>query len=272
MAGALFRIGERTIAQHFVEQALANSRRLDAPMALALSLWGAGMSALAQGNLQVAHQYAKESLALSRQIGDKHHINMGASGSPDILCQMGNMREAEKLYAEALRGWWDYGQFGGMARCIECLAFIAIDEKRDKRAGRWLGTAEMIRETSRAEMIPPEQEEYQREVAILRGRMSPDDFASAWSEGQALTLQQVLTEIEQLSTASQAKKQAAEALTSRELDVLRLLVQGLSDAQIAEKLVVSRRTVTTHLTTIYSKFGVNSRSAAIRHSLDHKLI
>ena len=86
------------------------------------------------------------------------------------------------------------------------------------------------------------------------------------------TLQQVLTEIEQLSTASQAKKQAAEALTSRELDVLRLLVQGLSDAQIAEKLVVSRRTVTTHLTTIYSKFGVNSRSAAIRHSLDHKLI
>ena len=130
----------------------------------------------------------------------------------------------------------------------------------------------MIRETSHAEMIAPEQEEYQREVAILRGRMSPDDFASAWSEGQALTLQQVLTEIEQLSTASQAKKQAAEALTSRELDVLRLLVQGLSDAQIAEKLVVSRRTVTTHLTTIYSKFGVNSRSAAIRHSLDHKLI
>ena len=185
MAGALFRIGERTIAQHFVEQALANSRRLDAPMALALSLWGAGMSALAQGNLQVAHQYAKESLALSRQIGDKHHINMGASGSADILRQMGNMREAEKLYAEAIRGWWDYGQFGGMARCIERPAFIAIDEKRDKRAGRWLGTAEMIRETSRAEMIPPEQEEYQREVAILRGRMSPDDFASAWSEGQA---------------------------------------------------------------------------------------
>ena len=62
------------------------------------------------------------------------------------------------------------------------------------------------------------------------------------------------------------------ALTPRELDVLRLLAQGLSDAQIAEKLVVSRRTVTTHLTVIYNKFGVNSRSAAIRYALDHELV
>jgi DNA-binding NarL/FixJ family response regulator len=272
MAGALFRVGEKTIAQRFMQQALANSRRFGSPMALAFSLWGAGMGAFSQGNLKLAHQYTEESLALFRQIGDKHRINMAASGSADILRQMDNLRAAEKLYMEAARGWWDYGQFGGMARCIECLAFIAIAEKRDHQAARWLGAAETVRKTSHAEMITNEQEEYHREMAILRGRMNVNDFTSSWSEGKALTLQQVIADVEQVPTRRPAKTQTPNALTPRELEVLRLLVQGLSDAQIAEQLVLSRRTVTTHLTTIYSKLGVNSRSAAIRQALDDNLI
>jgi DNA-binding NarL/FixJ family response regulator len=82
----------------------------------------------------------------------------------------------------------------------------------------------------------------------------------------------VIAEIKQSPLTVGPKIHTPTALTPRELDVLRLLVQGLSDAQIAEKLVLSRRTVTTHLTTIYSKLGVNSRSAAIHHALDQKLI
>jgi DNA-binding CsgD family transcriptional regulator len=155
---------------------------------------------------------------------------------------------------------------------LECLAFIAVREKRDEQAARWLGAAERIREASHAEMTLPEQEEYQSEVAILRGRMNPNDFRSSWSEGQVLPFQQVIAEVEQLLAPPLVKIRDPNALTPRELDVLRLLAQGLSDAQIAEKLVVSRRTVTTHLTVIYYKFGVNSRSAAIRYALDHELV
>ena len=62
------------------------------------------------------------------------------------------------------------------------------------------------------------------------------------------------------------------ALTPRELEVLHLLVQRMSDAEIAEKLVISRRTASTHLTAIYGKLGVNSRRAAMRYALDHKLV
>ena len=230
------------------------------------------MGAFSQGNLKLAHQYTGESLALFREIGDKHRINMAASGLADILRQMGSMREAEKLYMEAVRGWWDYGQFGGAARCLECVAFIAIAEKRDKQAARWFGVAEAIREGSHTKMIANEQEEYQRELAILQSRMNPDDFANSWSEGQRLTIQQVLAEVERLPKVPQAKAYSPNDLTPREVDVLRLLAEGLSDAQIAEKLVLSRRTITTHLTTIYSKLGVNSRSAAMRYALDHNLI
>jgi predicted ATPase/DNA-binding CsgD family transcriptional regulator len=272
MAGAMFRVGEIDTSQRFMQEALINSSRVGSPLALCLSLWGASRAALSQGNLKAARQYTEESLALIRQVGDKHRINLIASELAHILRHMGNLREAEKLYVEAIHGWRDYGQFGGMARCVECLAFIAIAEKQDKQAARWLGAAEIIRKVSHAEMIPPEQEEYQREVTILRGRMSPENFADSWSEGKGMALQQVIAEVEQLPIMPQPKPHTPNALTPREFDVLRLLVQGLSDAEIAEKLVVSRRTVTTHLTTIYSKLGVNSRGAAIHHALDHKLI
>ena len=60
-------------------------------------------------------------------------------------------------------------------------------------------------------------------------------------------------------------------LTAREMEILRLLVRGWTDAQIAEKLVITRRTVNWYLTSIYSKIHVSSRAAATRYALEHHL-
>jgi DNA-binding NarL/FixJ family response regulator len=61
-------------------------------------------------------------------------------------------------------------------------------------------------------------------------------------------------------------------LTAREVEVLRLVAQGLTDAQIAERLVISPHTVHAHLSSIYSKLGISSRSAATRYTFEHPLI
>ena len=60
-------------------------------------------------------------------------------------------------------------------------------------------------------------------------------------------------------------------LSGREIEVLRLLAAGLSNAVIAERLVIGVGTVNTHLSTIYSKLGVSSRTAAVRWAIDHGL-
>jgi DNA-binding NarL/FixJ family response regulator len=65
---------------------------------------------------------------------------------------------------------------------------------------------------------------------------------------------------------------APDGLTPREIEVLRLVAEGLTNAAIAKRLVVSRRTVDWHLSSIYSKLGVSSRSAATRYAVDHGLV
>lgn len=61
-------------------------------------------------------------------------------------------------------------------------------------------------------------------------------------------------------------------LSPREVEVLQLVASGMSDAEVARKLVLSPRTVSTHLQSIYNKLGVNSRVAATRFALEHRLV
>ncbi len=61
-------------------------------------------------------------------------------------------------------------------------------------------------------------------------------------------------------------RRRSSGLTAREIEVLRLVADGLSNAEIAERLVLSERTVHAHLRSIFDKLGVNSRTAAAHAS------
>jgi DNA-binding CsgD family transcriptional regulator len=68
-----------------------------------------------------------------------------------------------------------------------------------------------------------------------------------------------------------AAAEKCDGLTDREIEVLRSVAQGLTDTQVAELLVISPRTVHSHLNSIYSKLGISSRSAATRYAIEHDL-
>ena len=65
--------------------------------------------------------------------------------------------------------------------------------------------------------------------------------------------------------------QEYEELTARESEVLRLLALGLSNKQIAGRLIISPHTVNGHIHSIFGKLALNSRSAATRYALEHHL-
>ena len=73
------------------------------------------------------------------------------------------------------------------------------------------------------------------------------------------------------ATAAASAADQPDGLTAREVEVLRLVAEGLTDAQVAERLVLSLRTVHAHLRSIYRKLDVRSRSAATRYAVEHGL-
>lgn len=86
------------------------------------------------------------------------------------------------------------------------------------------------------------------------------------------TEEPLMTPVEQGPIASPHPISSPDGLTVREVDVLRLVAQGLTDAQVAAQLILSQRTIHSHLRSIYSNLGINSRSAATRYALEHNLL
>ena len=101
-------------------------------------------------------------------------------------------------------------------------------------------------------------------------------LGAARNEDRILTSELVLAGgerapvLKEISSRDPATRPAG--LTPREVEVLRLVATGLTDAQVAEKLFISLRTVNAHLRAIRAKLGVSSRSAVTRYALEHQLI
>jgi DNA-binding NarL/FixJ family response regulator len=132
-------------------------------------------------------------------------------------------------------------------------------------------------------MAPVESANYERSVAAARGSLGEKAFTAAWNQGRSMSPEQALAaqgwETIKTLPADQPPTSPMKSsptypngLTAREVEVLRLVAQGLTDAQVAEQLVISPRTVNTHLTAIYGKIGVTSRSAATRYAIENHLI
>jgi DNA-binding NarL/FixJ family response regulator len=105
-------------------------------------------------------------------------------------------------------------------------------------------------------------------------------FGSAWAEGRSMTPEQALSAQDSVAILVGAPSVSQPlpsptyhaGLTAREVEVLCLLAQGLSNAQIAAHLVISPRTVNRHTTFLYSKLGVSSRAAATHYAYEHHLL
>ena len=110
------------------------------------------------------------------------------------------------------------------------------------------------------------------------------NFTAAYNEGCSMTPEQVLAARglvklpQQVPVAPQSPPSVKTSpnhpagLTAREVEVLPLVAQGLTDAQLARQLVISPRTVNWYLTSIYSKLQVSSRSAATRYAIEQHLV
>jgi DNA-binding CsgD family transcriptional regulator len=96
------------------------------------------------------------------------------------------------------------------------------------------------------------------------------DFESSWAEGAALSTEEAIAYAQRGRAERKRPASGWASLTPAELDVVRLVNEGLANKDIATRLFVSPRTVQAHLTHVYTKLGLTSRlqlaQEAARHS------
>ncbi len=281
--------GDVATARSLAEESVVLSREIGDREGIAESLPLLARVLAVQGKHSAARALYEESLALVREMGNKMNIAICLEGLAAVAM-------AEGVTEAFLAG--GKSRAPTINRGATSLGAIQL----------W-GAAHSLRQAIGAPIPPVDRATYERSVATARSQLGEKAFAKAWAEGQTTILEQILavqqptTRPEQVPrvaraeasnpawgagiptdggklaplrstptpTAKTARIYPAE-LTAREVEVLRLVAQGLTDAQVAEQLVISPRTVNFHLTSIYSKLGVSSRAAATRYAIEHHLL
>jgi ATP/maltotriose-dependent transcriptional regulator MalT len=275
----------QALAQQLAEQSLAHFReRGDTPFSV-YPLGLLGLIHLEQGELESARSLLEESLAIGKKVGvetDAVHLALGLAR---LLTLQGDAASARRLYQESVTLLFEGNVYQEqIAASLEGLAALEAGQGAPRQAVRLWGAAEALREVIGAPMHPVHRPSYEQAMALAHRELGEQAFAAAWAEGRSLTPEQVLvTPAPASATAQVAPRSLVSAppnkpatspsgLTARELEILRLLALGWTDAQIAEQLVISPRTVNRHTTSLYSKLGVSSRAAATRYALEHHLL
>ena len=167
---------------------------------------------------------------------------------------------------------------------LEGLACVAGAEGYALQAARLFGAAEALMEAIDYRLVPQERAVLEPYRARVRSGLGEAAWEKAVAEGGALGLDQAtayaLSEEKPSEPPSPATSQPPisstpehpAGLSPREVEVLRLVAEGLTNAQVAQRLFLSPRTVQRHLNSIYHKLGVSSRTVATRFAIEHCLL
>ncbi len=280
-----FSLGDLVRGYTLLTEGLALSKEVGDERNIAYALSYLGMVTFLQGEYTTAPALFEESLARAGRVGDREAIAWGRLGQAILALFQGDYAVAQKQLEECLviLRELDYHNKFLVAFCLEGLGCVATMLGEPVWAARLWGKAETVRAAGGPSMPPVVRTIYEQFVVTVHTQLDEQAFAAAWAEGRVMTLEQVLAakgaatipgDIPNMAQSATTKTPPTypAGLTAREVEVLRLVAQGLTDAQVAEKLVVSPRTVNWHLTSIYSKLQVSSRSAATRYAIEHHLV
>ena len=224
------------------------------------------------GDYAAARELLNSSLALYREIGDKERRAIVEDLIGRAEMRLGNLQTAWELLRKSLDTHIELQERWNAAYTLAGLAEAAWRQGRPRYAARLLGAADGQYENIYGRLDSYDKVHYEQCEEALRRLLGEAAFTEMWDLGRALTPQQALDAEVLEEDVEHVNRNSLYDLSPRQVEVLQLVAQGLSDTQVAERLLLSKHTINAHLRTIYSKLGVSSRSAATRFALENGLV
>jgi predicted ATPase/DNA-binding CsgD family transcriptional regulator len=268
-----YAIGRYDDARRYAEQSIAAEQGLGNRWGSAFNLITLGQIARAQGDLAAARGHFQAALAIRDELNDSRGMALCLNELGDTALALGERDVAGRCYEQSLTRFQAVGNVWGEIVSLRRLGQLAQLGARPAAARRLFEEA-----LRKAESIGAAHEREGARAAIeqlgdaspgLAGAAGPT-LRQALDEALAVQVAPVPAPPASAVAAGARRPPPGEArvsLTAREVEVLRLVAGGLTDAQVAEQLFLSPRTVGTYLSSIYGKLQVRSRSAATRWAI-----
>jgi predicted ATPase/DNA-binding NarL/FixJ family response regulator len=237
-----------------------------------------GAIAVHQGEAAKAEPHLSKALTLFRELPDAQGIAMTPKYLALVQLDAGRPHAAARILGEALPVLLRMDLRPNASISLDTLAEIAIHAGRPAEGARFLGVSAGIRASLNAdEGRPVDQDKLAALTNAARAALGPGQFTAAETAGRRLSFETAMTEAIALAASIAADEPSVEAdapppsllatLTDRERDILGLLIEGLSDREIADRRSLSHRTVSNHVGRILAKLDASSRTAAVAIAL-----
>jgi DNA-binding CsgD family transcriptional regulator len=228
-----------------------------------------------RGDRARAKPLAEQGLALSREVGERQALCAALYTLATLAQAESDHERARDLFEEGLVLSAELGNEADVAHNLEGLASIAGAQGEIARAARLWGAEQALLEEIESSVYTyvPDRSLRQSREAAARSQLDEAAWTTAWAEGRAMSpAQAVEYALEQEPTPRPAVPLSYPAgLSAREAEVLRLVAEGLTNAEVAGRLFISPRTVNWHLGSVYRKLGFHSRTEATRFAIEHRL-
>lgn len=176
-----------------------------------------------------------------------------------VECGRGEIAAAKDHASEALRCVRAVGNRPLIEHCLETLAWIAAAGSQFEDSARMLGAADAVRRALGTALPPSMASTHDEYADRVRRVLGPREFRKATQQCARLGVDEAVACA--LGERPDADSAAGDvALTQRESQVADLVMQGLTNRDVAATLVISQRTAETHIEHILSKLGFTSRS------------
>jgi non-specific serine/threonine protein kinase len=257
--------GEVAVADRLARESLAMCRAANDPAGVAWSLHDLGECAFARGELSEAKTALVGGIAVFCELG----VGFAEYRSRIMLADVHRLQRdwpaALAEYRRVLAVERTTGFSTRAGELLEGVAAVAAAIGRPDLAARLFGALASWYHQFGRRHFRYRNDDYEQSYRTARRQLSGPEWAREHEAGERMTAEQATLEVEGviLELIDIAEASGGSNLTRREREVLRLVADGLTNADIASRLVVSPRTVHAHLRSVYSKLGVSTRTAAV---------
>jgi predicted ATPase/class 3 adenylate cyclase/DNA-binding CsgD family transcriptional regulator len=216
--------------------------------------------AIARGDVAEAESLVTRAAELATTSENSCSIGRALRTQGNLLRARGDIDAAEDLYHQALRAFAESGAKPDVVVVLESLAGAAAREESWTEAARLFGATDQLRDVLGCERFVTDIAEYEKDVSLARENLDPGGFERAWREGAAMSMEQAIAYAERGRGERKRPSSGWKSLTPVEIDVVRLVAEGLTNPEIGKRLFISSGTVKNHLSHVFAKLGIATRS------------